>query len=110
MEHFRDLANAWAAFRDNPGAWVAVITGVEKDFCTGADLKKFIPELTIVTAFSRRRTPRRGRVPSPRNARRADSDADAYRPLVRRRSRVASDSTQLTSDNTIAAQIAVHQK
>ncbi|HEY0229589.1 MAG TPA: enoyl-CoA hydratase-related protein [Mycobacterium sp.] len=46
MEHFRDLANAWAAFRDNPGAWVAVITGVEKDFCTGADLKKFIPELT----------------------------------------------------------------
>jgi enoyl-CoA hydratase len=46
MEHFRDLANAWAAFRDDPGAWVAVITGVQKDFCTGADLKKFIPELT----------------------------------------------------------------
>ena len=46
MEHFRDLAHAWAAFRDDDRAWVAVITGVGRDFCTGADLKKFIPELT----------------------------------------------------------------
>ncbi|MFZ1179336.1 MAG: enoyl-CoA hydratase-related protein [Mycobacterium sp.] len=46
MEHFRDLAHAWAAFRDDSSAWVAVITGVGQDFCTGADLKKFIPELT----------------------------------------------------------------
>src|SRR6202020_3634268 len=46
MEHFRDLRRAWAAFRDDPDAWVAVITGVGRDFCTGADLKKFIPELT----------------------------------------------------------------
>jgi enoyl-CoA hydratase len=46
MEHFRDLAHAWVAFRDDAGAWVAVITGVGRDFCTGADLKKFIPELT----------------------------------------------------------------
>jgi enoyl-CoA hydratase len=46
MQHFRDLARAWAAFRDDTGAWVAVITGVGPDFCTGADLKKFIPELT----------------------------------------------------------------
>ncbi|OBK66655.1 enoyl-CoA hydratase/isomerase family protein [Mycobacterium sp. 1165178.9] len=46
MAHFRDLAHAWAAFRDDGRAWVAVITGVERDFCTGADLKKFIPELT----------------------------------------------------------------
>jgi enoyl-CoA hydratase len=46
MAHFRDLAHAWAAFRDDADAWVAVVTGVGRDFCTGADLKKFIPELT----------------------------------------------------------------
>jgi enoyl-CoA hydratase len=46
MAHFRDLAHAWAAFRDDADAWVAVVTGVGQDFCTGADLKKFIPELT----------------------------------------------------------------
>lgn len=46
MAHFRDLARAWEAFRDDADAWVAVITGVGQDFCTGADLKKFIPELT----------------------------------------------------------------
>ncbi len=46
MAHFRDLAHAWAAFRDDTNAWVAVITGVGRDFCTGADLKQFIPELT----------------------------------------------------------------
>ncbi|MCV7101169.1 enoyl-CoA hydratase/isomerase family protein [Mycobacterium palustre] len=46
MAHFRDLARAWAAFRDDAAAWVAVVTGVGPDFCTGADLKKFIPELT----------------------------------------------------------------
>lgn len=46
MAHFRDLAQAWATFRDDPDAWVAVVTGVGRDFCTGADLKTFIPELT----------------------------------------------------------------
>lgn len=46
MAHFRDLAHAWATYRDDPDAWAAVVTGVGRDFCTGADLKTFIPELT----------------------------------------------------------------
>ena len=46
MEHFRDLAHAWVEFRDDDGAWVAVVTGVGRSFCTGADLTRFIPELT----------------------------------------------------------------
>src|SRR6201986_128232 len=46
MENFCEWARAWAAFRDDSAAWVAVVTGVGRDFCTGADLKKFIPELT----------------------------------------------------------------
>jgi enoyl-CoA hydratase/carnithine racemase len=46
MDHFRDLLAAWTRFRDDPDAWVAVVTGVGRTFCTGADLKQFIPELT----------------------------------------------------------------
>lgn len=42
--------------------------------------------------------------------RRDGSGANGYRRVVRRRSRLASDSSQLTIDSTIAAQIAVHQK
>jgi enoyl-CoA hydratase len=45
MAHFQALARAWARFRDDD-ARVAVITGVDDVFFTGADLKKFIPELT----------------------------------------------------------------
>jgi hypothetical protein len=46
MEHFRGLLGAWTRFRDDESAWVAVVTGTGKAFCTGADLKSFIPELT----------------------------------------------------------------
>lgn len=46
MDHFRDLLAAWTRFRDDDEAWVAVVTGVGRAFCTGADLKQFIPELT----------------------------------------------------------------
>lgn len=46
MEHFRALLDAWTRFRDDESAWVAVVTGVGRAFCTGADLKQFIPELT----------------------------------------------------------------
>jgi len=46
MAHFQSLAQAWVRFRDDDAARVAVITGVDDVFFTGADLKKFVPELT----------------------------------------------------------------
>jgi enoyl-CoA hydratase len=44
--HFRDLANAWRAFNADDDAWVAIITGVGRNFMSGADLKTFIPQVT----------------------------------------------------------------
>ena len=39
------LIEAWIRFRDDAGAWVAILTGAgEKAFSAGADLKKLIPQ------------------------------------------------------------------
>ncbi len=46
LHHFRDLANAWRRFRDDPDDWVAIVTGVPGQFMTGADLKTYIPQIT----------------------------------------------------------------
>jgi len=46
MYHFRDLAAAWRNFNDDEDAWVAVVTGVGRNFMVGADLKTFIPQVT----------------------------------------------------------------
>jgi enoyl-CoA hydratase len=46
MYAFRDLAGAWRRFRDDPDAWVAVVTGTGDAFCVGADLKTYIPQIT----------------------------------------------------------------
>lgn len=46
LEHFHALANAWKRFRDEDAAWVAIITGVGRDFMTGADLKTYLPQVT----------------------------------------------------------------
>ena len=35
----RDLNDAFARFRDDEDAWVAIVTGAGKAFCAGADLK-----------------------------------------------------------------------
>jgi enoyl-CoA hydratase len=46
MYHFRDLAAAWKEFRYDDDAWVAIVTGVERNFMSGADLKTYIPQIT----------------------------------------------------------------
>jgi len=46
MEHFAQLRGSWERFADDDEAWVAVVTGVGEDFCVGADLKTYIPEIT----------------------------------------------------------------
>lgn len=44
IETSKELTKAWLDFRDDPNLLVAILTGSgEKAFCSGADLKKFIP-------------------------------------------------------------------
>ncbi len=50
MEHFFQLRSAWERFGQEDDLWVAVITGVGEDFCVGADLKTYIPEVTALQA------------------------------------------------------------
>jgi len=46
MEHFKQLREAWERFEAEDDAWVAIVTGVGEAFFSGADLKKYIPEIT----------------------------------------------------------------
>src|SRR5256885_3771318 len=46
LEHFGQLADSWVRFRDDAGAYVAILTGVGDVFCVGAGLKRFIPIVT----------------------------------------------------------------
>jgi enoyl-CoA hydratase len=46
LYHFRDLARAWRDFRDDDDLWVAIVTGVDGCFMSGADLKDYIPQIT----------------------------------------------------------------
>lgn len=46
MDHFAQLRRAWDRFGEEDDAWVAIITGVGNAFCTGGDLKTYIPQIT----------------------------------------------------------------
>lgn len=46
MDHFAQLRRSWDRFDEDDDAWVAIVTGVKNAFCTGADLKTYIPEIT----------------------------------------------------------------
>lgn len=38
VEHAIQMIEAWERFRDDPDAWVAIVTGVQDVFCAGGDL------------------------------------------------------------------------
>ena len=46
LYHFRDLAAAWRRFAEDDDAWIAIVTGVGRNFMSGADLKTYIPQIT----------------------------------------------------------------
>jgi enoyl-CoA hydratase len=46
MEHFKLLREAWERFASDDQAWIAIVTGVAEAFFSGADLKKYVPEIT----------------------------------------------------------------
>jgi enoyl-CoA hydratase len=46
MEHFKLLREAWERFAADDDARVAIVTGVGDAFFSGADLKKYVPEIT----------------------------------------------------------------
>lgn len=46
LEHFGQIADGWIRYRDDDDAFVAILTGVEDVYCVGADLKKFIAQVT----------------------------------------------------------------
>lgn len=46
LYHFRDLAAAWRSFKEDADAFVAIVTGVGRNFMVGADLKTYIPQIT----------------------------------------------------------------
>lgn len=52
LDHSRELTQIWLDFRDDPDAWVAILTGAgDKAFCAGADLKTYTPSLGARTPY-----------------------------------------------------------
>ena len=74
LEHFDALAAAWKRFRDDPDAWVAIVTGTDDAFCAGGDLRDYIPLLTAAGPEDRERF-RSGTEAVLR-------DLDIYKPIV----------------------------
>jgi enoyl-CoA hydratase len=48
LYHFRDLAKAWRDFDADGDLWLAIVTGVDRCFMAGADLKTYIPQVTAL--------------------------------------------------------------
>jgi enoyl-CoA hydratase len=55
-----ELYEVWSDFRTAEDADVAILTGTGKAFCTGADLKTYLPKFERATALDLRRNAERG--------------------------------------------------
>jgi enoyl-CoA hydratase len=83
MHHLRDLAAAWKQVRYDDEVWVAVVTGVERNFMSGADLRDYIPQITELAAEIAK-----GEVTEVDGCRLSDGtravlrDAKIYKPIV----------------------------
>jgi enoyl-CoA hydratase len=53
LHHFADLTAAWRRFNSDPEAWVAIVSGVPGSFCSGADLRDFLPVAQRLAAAGR---------------------------------------------------------
>ena len=54
LDHFKWLREAWERFDADADAWVAIVTGVGDAFFTGADLKTYVPAITVSGSGSSR--------------------------------------------------------
>lgn len=83
MYHFRDLAGAWKDVRYDPDVWLAIVTGVGRNFMSGADLKTYIPQITELA-----KEIGKGEVTEIDGCRLADGtravlrDAKIYKPII----------------------------
>jgi enoyl-CoA hydratase len=78
MEHFDALADAWKRFRDDPGAWVAIVTGVDDAFCAGGDLRDYLPLLSRALSSGSREDRARFRSGTEAVLR----DLEIYKPII----------------------------
>ena len=71
-------------FRRRPDAWVAIITGVERQLLTGADLKTYIPEITELQKRDRggERRPRSTATASTTAPTRCCASVKLYKPII----------------------------
>jgi len=78
----REMGRVWAQFRDDPDAWVAVLTGAgDKAFCAGADLKTLIPQQSA-EAHGVRRTADAGDGGEPSSFGGITGDFVTWKPII----------------------------